>query len=626
MSDATHRGKSGRCTSISTTGGAAESERASRGEATPSQFALPDVQKTASAQLTPQPSSIKTYPKLIEKYVSRCRYKKIVAQFYRERGYSLAFHDDMTANQNAKDLVESLGTLHAEGIDPKKLYWALSDKALARHFKWWRQRKPSPKPTLSDAENEEEAVKRDLRMADVLVEYVKRFRYHRTDDSLIVLWPSYLARKYGGVIVGDLKAMMGNMKTGLKQLRPKTNEYPIMVAALERYRALSKKKAPPRISWWRWRAATRKGKRAPTPKLIRAVQARLSYAGFYEGDLTGEFDETTVSALTAFQESHNLKTRTKFGWWTVSALNLRNKSRVRKLMAALQRLRESVRVRENPPTYVRVNLPAYKLHLHENRKHTRTHKVIIGNTKLDFDRDEWKQGYLNHSPIIATRMESIILNPKWKPPPRILEEEFNGEKDVVIGPGPKNPLGRVKFWLYRTNMVYIHDTNKRGLFRSTKRAYSHGCIRLHKARDLAKHLLERISGMSEEDFKRRYKRRKPFEVRLDTHLPVYFEYMTADVDPEHGRVTFYPDIYEYDYKYVTGQRIYVKRRFGDHRLRPKDIPEIPKAAYTKLKKAGEKRRWSGHHNKRPCHPPLFQPVRCPSGDHVQRRSSCSSTP
>ena len=560
----------------------------SRTPGSPSPIASPADQDRPSEQLASQAPVTKTYSKLIEKYVSRCRYRKLVARFYAERGYSLAFHDGLVPNQNAKDLVASLGTLGAEGIDPKRLYWALSRKALSRHFKWWRQRKPAPQVALHDAKNAEEAVKRDLLMTDVLVEYVKRFRYHRTADSLIVAWPGYLARKHGEAISGDLKALMGNMGTGLKQLRPKIDEYPMMVAALARYQALAKNKEPPRISWWRWRAATRKGKRAPNSKLIRAVQARLIYAGFYEGELTGEFDEATTSALTAFQQSHNLKTRTKFGWWTVSALNLRNKSRVRKLMAGLQRLRESVRARENPHTFVRVNLPSYKLYLHENRKHTRTHKVIIGNTKLDFDRDEWIQGYLNHSPIIATRMESIILNPKWKPPPRILEEEFNGEKDVVVGPGPKNPLGRVKFWLYRTNMVYIHDTNKRGLFRSTKRAYSHGCIRLHKARDFAKHLLERISGMSAEEFSRRYARRKPYEVKLDTHLPVYFEYMTADVDPEHGRVTFYPDIYEYDYKYVTGQRIHVNRRFGDHRLRPDDVPEIPKAAYTKLKKAGGK--------------------------------------
>ena len=91
----------------------------SRTPGSPSPIASPADQDRPSEQLASQAPVTKTYSKLIEKYVSRCRYRKLVARFYAERGYSLAFHDELVPNQNAKDLVASLGTLGAEGIDPK---------------------------------------------------------------------------------------------------------------------------------------------------------------------------------------------------------------------------------------------------------------------------------------------------------------------------------------------------------------------------------------------------------------------------------------------------------------------------------------------------------------------------
>ena len=136
-------------------------------------------------------------------------------------------------------------------------------------------------------------------------------------------------------------------------------------------------------------------------------------------------------------------------------------------------------------------------------------------------------------------------------------------------------------------MVYLHDTNKRGLFKYTRRAYSHGCIRVHKALDFAKHLLARFADIDEDEYKARLAKKKPSQAELKTHLPVYFEYMTADIHPEKGLV-FYPDVYQFDYKYNRGIPTRVKRRFGDKRMRPKNVPLISKADYKALKKGGEK--------------------------------------
>ena len=57
-------------------------------------------------------------------------------------------------------------------------------------------------------------------------------------------------------------------------------------------------------------------------------------------------------------------------------------------------------------------------------------------------------------------------------------------------PGKNNALGKVKFMMPNPYSVYLHDTPSRGLFKNTRRAYSHGCVRLGEPQALANYLLE----------------------------------------------------------------------------------------------------------------------------------------
>ena len=49
-------------------------------------------------------------------------------------------------------------------------------------------------------------------------------------------------------------------------------------------------------------------------------------------------------------------------------------------------------------------------------------------------------------------------------------------------PGPKNSLGLVKFLFPNSYNVYMHDHPAPELFAQSRRDFSHGCIRLGKAR------------------------------------------------------------------------------------------------------------------------------------------------
>ena len=111
-------------------------------------------------------------------------------------------------------------------------------------------------------------------------------------------------------------------------------------------------------------------------------------------------------------------------------------------------------------------------------------------------------------------------------------------------PGPKNPLGEVKFLFPNKHDVYMHDTPERNLFPKSFRAFSHGCMRVQDPSLFAEIILAEDKGWPAE------KTRSMFgagsqDVPLDTHIPVHVTYMTARVT-EDGKLETYGDFYGLD--------------------------------------------------------------------------------
>jgi murein L,D-transpeptidase YcbB/YkuD len=112
-------------------------------------------------------------------------------------------------------------------------------------------------------------------------------------------------------------------------------------------------------------------------------------------------------------------------------------------------------------------------------------------------------------------------------------------------PGPRNALGKVKFLFPNKFAVYMHDTPMKSLFKKNKRAFSHGCIRLHKPRELLKTF---ASFNTNVDFKKSQKILKGKEktyFELKEQVPVDVVYLTSWVDYK-GKLQFRNDIYGYD--------------------------------------------------------------------------------
>ena len=67
---------------------------------------------------------------------------------------------------------------------------------------------------------------------------------------------------------------------------------------------------------------------------------------------------------------------------------------------------------------------------------------------------------------------------------------YVGDRLVVNQPpGEANALGRMLFMFPNEHSVYLHDTPTRGLFATSRRAYSHGCVRVEEPLRLAEMLM-----------------------------------------------------------------------------------------------------------------------------------------
>src|SRR5690606_37394252 len=108
-----------------------------------------------------------------------------------------------------------------------------------------------------------------------------------------------------------------------------------------------------------------------------------------------------------------------------------------------------------------------------------------------------------HSTVIFSGvLDQVVFSPYWNVPASILKNEilpaiarnpnylarhrmeWNGNSVRQL-PGPGNSLGQVKFLFPNSYNIYLHDTPSKSLFGESKRAFSHGCIRLSEPKKLA---------------------------------------------------------------------------------------------------------------------------------------------
>ena len=201
--------------------------------------------------------------------------------------------------------------------------------------------------------------------------------------------------------------------------------------------------------------------------------------------------------------------------------------------------------------HVEVNIPEFELAVVRDGAVAHRTKVIVGKQQTP-------------TPIFSNALRFIIVNPFWNVPQSIVNKEMlpknggdlsglaargwrvayrNGQVILRQPPGEKNALGRIKFMFPNNFSVYLHDTPSRGLFAATRRAFSHGCMRVDDPFALAEAVLGPGSGWTEERVKKLIGDNERY-IYLKAPLPIHIEYFTAFVD-DYGRLQQREDLYGY---------------------------------------------------------------------------------
>jgi murein L,D-transpeptidase YcbB/YkuD len=199
--------------------------------------------------------------------------------------------------------------------------------------------------------------------------------------------------------------------------------------------------------------------------------------------------------------------------------------------------------------FIVINIPSYKLSYFKDKKVVLSSNVVVGTA-------------MNKTVIFSGNMQYIVFSPYWNVPTSILKKEIlpgikrdskylakhnmEWSKGMVRQkPGLDNSLGLVKFLFPNNNNIYLHDSPSKNLFSAEKRAFSHGCIRVEKAKELANAILENDANWTSEKIDEAMNKGKESWYALKNKIPVYIGYFTAWVDNE-GTINFYKDIYERD--------------------------------------------------------------------------------
>lgn len=282
---------------------------------------------------------------------------------------------------------------------------------------------------------------------------------------------------------------------------------------------------------------------------VSAIRERLHVLGYLPaGSGGGRYDPDMTKAVNRYKKSIGLKQDSIITKEMVAELNVPVKKRIEQILVNLERMRWVPRVPDNGDMIL-VNIPEFMLHYFEDEKKVWECNVVVGKT-------------MTKTVIFSGNIKNVVFSPYWYVPPSIINKEikpgmrrnpnylaahnmeWNGG-NVRQKPGPRNSLGQVKFIFPNSNNIYLHDTPSKNLFKEDERAFSHGCVRVAKPRDLAIRILRKQPEWTPEKIDAAMNAGVERFVPVKENLPVYIGYFTAFVDSE-GELNFRKDIYARD--------------------------------------------------------------------------------
>jgi murein L,D-transpeptidase YcbB/YkuD len=458
------------------------------------------------------------YPKLV-------LYKKQAVTLYQNNQYNFIWYDKKGRKETAEVIYNKMNNLFEEGVQSKVPYKDILDGLF---------RKTSSKP-------------------NVVVElFLTNYYFYYTNKVLQGIdstktnelgW--YLPRKKLSY-VQYLDSLLVDPKL-IDNKEQLIGQYYKLKTVLKKYRAIEKN------GGWTPIATAEDFKQlkpGDSSDLVLQIRNRLFLTTDIETDSkSAVYDEPLQEAILKYKKRNGFSADKIILPKHLNEMNVPISDRIKTIMINMERCRWISTDLTKSKEFIVVNIPSYRLTYFKEGKAALVSNVVVGTS-------------LNETVIFSGMMSYIVFSPYWNVPTSIKNKEIlpaikknpnylakhNMEwKGNMIRqkPGPNNSLGLVKFLFPNSNNIYLHDSPAKSLFNEEKRAFSHGCIRVAKPKELANMILADDKSWTPEKIDAAMKGSKEKWHTLKNKIPVYIGYFTSWVDDE-GEINFYKDIYDRD--------------------------------------------------------------------------------
>lgn len=329
------------------------------------------------------------------------------------------------------------------------------------------------------------------------------------------------------------------------------------------------------------------------------LQVNAQVANAVKPDTCEVYDEDLKEAVISFQKNHGLLADGIVGPTTRKYLNISVESKIAKMRLNLERMRWLPR--SLGEKYLLVNIPDYRLKMYENNEVKLDMKTVVGTRKnptpifsnemsfivlnpywripprivkreiipklvknpsyldgrgirlhenwdhnsAEFDLNSIDWSLYDENRVATTNITTTIVNGEEVQTEEVVEPEKGPTMRFIQIPSDKNPLGRMKFMFPNKYAVYLHDSPAKRYFNYTKRAYSHGCVRLAEPKELLKAIASRDDNLDFDKASNILEDIEKTQIGLKKKIPVHMVYLTSWVD-ENNNLQFRDDIYKYD--------------------------------------------------------------------------------
>lgn len=461
-------------------------------------------------------------------YPALYKYQKDVAEVYRQHHFNQIWYDKRGVVEFGQILYNKVNELKEEGVPSIFPYQDEIDGVFD-----------------NEKENHLSHGEIEIMLTNMYIFYAKKvYKGINEDSTKAIGW--LLPRKQVSY-AGLLDSVMSDPELLTRDDSVLFSQYYKLRDVLKRYREIEKSGGWNQIDLDPNLTAYKPGDSA---KAIRQIRDRLFSTGdIKQNNLSYNYDPELVEGIKRYQKRHGYNTGELILAKHIREMNVPIGERIRKIIVNMERCRWISPEYATAKEYIDVNIPSFKLNLVRNGKNIFESNVIVGDN-------------VTKTVIFSGMMSYIVFSPYWNLPQSIIIKEVkpgmaknkhyleshkmewnNGQ--VRQKPGKNNSLGLIKFIFPNSDDIYMHDSPAKSLFDRESRAFSHGCIRVGRAREMAVAILRDDPDWTPGKIDAAMDSGKESTYSLKNKIPVHIGYLTAWIDPQ-GVINFYDDIYEMD--------------------------------------------------------------------------------